>query len=126
MPKVIRVLELLEEQAAKNEREADELLQMKTRIERLESEKNETRELREKFDHELESIEEQWRKEVGDGVSATNEIILSFVFQTDNLMTLVSKFEDENRRLRGNLQENRTPQQTPTSTETISTKIHSP
>ena len=38
-------------------------------------------------------------------------------------MTLVSKFEDENRRLRGNLQENRTPQQTPTSTETISTKI---
>ena len=68
VPKVIRILELLEEQAAKNEREADELLEMKTRIERLESEKNETRELREKFDHELESIEEQWRKEVSEGV----------------------------------------------------------
>jgi hypothetical protein len=37
---------------------------MKTRIERLEFEKSETRELREKFDHELELIEEQWRKEV--------------------------------------------------------------
>jgi hypothetical protein len=37
---------------------------MKTRIERLEIEKSETRELREKFDHELELIEEQWRKEV--------------------------------------------------------------
>jgi hypothetical protein len=37
---------------------------MKSRIERLEIEKSETRELREKFDHELELIEEQWRKEV--------------------------------------------------------------
>jgi hypothetical protein len=37
---------------------------MKTRIERLETEKSETRELREKFDHELDLVEEQWRKEV--------------------------------------------------------------
>ena len=64
VPKVIRILELLELQAAKNEKEADELLEMKTRIERLEIEKSETRELRDKFDHELELIEEQWRKEV--------------------------------------------------------------
>jgi hypothetical protein len=39
-------------------------MEMKTRIERLEAEKSETRELREKFDGELELIEEQWRKEV--------------------------------------------------------------
>lgn len=64
VPKVIRILELLELQAAKNEKETDEILEMKTRVERLEIEKSETRELREKFDHELELIEEQWRKEV--------------------------------------------------------------
>ena len=66
VPKVIRILELLELQAAKNEKETDELLEMKNRVERLELEKSETREIREKFDRELELIEEQWRKEVRD------------------------------------------------------------
>jgi len=42
----------------------EEFLEMKTRIERLELEKNETRELREKYDRDVESIEDQWRKEV--------------------------------------------------------------
>ena len=64
VPKVIRILELLELQAANNEKETDKLMEMKTHIDRLEIEKNETRELREKFDQELEHIEEQWRKEV--------------------------------------------------------------
>ncbi|CAF0796513.1 unnamed protein product [Rotaria sp. Silwood1] len=86
VPKVIHILELLELQAAKNEKETDKLMEMKVRIERLEMEKNETRELREKFNQELELIEEQWRKEA------------------DNLMGLVSKLEDENRRLRDELQ----------------------
>ncbi|CAF1494502.1 unnamed protein product [Adineta steineri] len=86
VPKVIRILELLELQAAKNEKETDRLMEMKTRIERLEAEKNETRELRDKFDQELELIEDQWRKEA------------------DNLMALVSKLEDENRRLRDEIQ----------------------
>lgn len=71
VPKVIRILELLELQAARNEKEADELLEMKTRIERLEIEKSETRELRDKFDHELEGIEEQWRKEVSAALPVT-------------------------------------------------------
>jgi len=48
---------------------------MKTRIERLEIEKCETRELREKFDHELELIEEQWRKEVNQ-----NHLIFEFFY----------------------------------------------
>ena len=61
---MIRILELLESQAAKNEKETEELLEMKARIQHLEVEKNETRELRDKFDHELEIVEEQWRKEV--------------------------------------------------------------
>ncbi|CAF1151487.1 unnamed protein product [Rotaria sp. Silwood1] len=88
VPKVIRILELLELQAAKNEKDADEYIEMKTRIERLEAEKNETRELREKFDSELDVIEEQWRKEA------------------ETLMTLVSKLQDENRRLRDDLERN--------------------
>ncbi|CAF1177986.1 unnamed protein product [Didymodactylos carnosus] len=50
VPKVIRILELLETQAAKNEKETDELTELKMRIEKLEMEKNETRGLREKFD----------------------------------------------------------------------------
>ena len=37
---------------------------MKARIERLETEKSETRELREKFVGELDLVEERWRKEV--------------------------------------------------------------
>ncbi|CAF2882008.1 unnamed protein product [Rotaria sp. Silwood2] len=88
VPKVIRILELLELQAAKNEKDADEYIEMKTRIERLETEKNETRELREKFDRELDVVEEQWRKEA------------------ENLMALVSKLQDENRRLRDDLERN--------------------
>ncbi|CAF4108007.1 unnamed protein product [Rotaria socialis] len=105
VPKVIHILELLELQAAKNEKETDQLMEMKSRIERLEMEKNETRELREKFDRELELIEEQWRKEA------------------DNLMGLVSKLEDENRRLRDELQHKTNLNETsnaPSSTETIS------
>jgi len=82
VPKVIRILELLESQAAKNEKTTDEFLEMNTRIERLEAEKNEARELREKYDRDVELIEDQWRKE------------------TENLMAVVSKLEDENRRLR--------------------------
>ncbi|CAF1214344.1 unnamed protein product [Adineta steineri] len=88
VPKVIRILELLELQAAKNEKDEDEFVKMKSRIERLETEKNETRELRDKFDRELDFVEEQWRKEA------------------DNLMALVSKLQDENRRLRDDLERN--------------------
>lgn len=86
VPKVIRILELLELQAAKNEKDEDEFVRMKARIERLESEKSETRELREKFDRELDLVEEQWRKEA------------------DSLMALVAKLQEENRRLRDELE----------------------
>ncbi len=37
---------------------------MRTRIERLEAEKSERRGLREKYDRDMELIEDQWRKEV--------------------------------------------------------------
>lgn len=61
---MIHILELLEIQAAKNEKQIDEVLEMRARIERLETAKIETRELREKYDRELEYNEEQWRAEV--------------------------------------------------------------
>jgi RILP-like protein 1 len=64
VPKVIRILELLELQAAINEKEIDEIAELKKHIAHLELDKSETRELRQKFDREVESIEEQWRKEV--------------------------------------------------------------
>jgi hypothetical protein len=61
---VIRILELLELQAAKNEQQVDQFLEMRTRIDRLEVEKTETRGLREKYERDVELIEDQWRKEV--------------------------------------------------------------
>ncbi len=61
---MVRILELLELQAAKNEKTIDEFLEMRTRIERLEAEKSERRGLREKYDRDMELIEDQWRKEV--------------------------------------------------------------
>ncbi len=61
---MIHILELLEFQAAKNEKQNDEVLEMKARIERLETAKLETRELREKYDREMEHNEDQWRQEV--------------------------------------------------------------
>ena len=79
-------------------------MEMKTRIERLEIEKSETREIREKFDQELEVIEEQWRKEVRFHIFCYFKLFLLCTSQADNLMALVSKLEDENRRLRDELQ----------------------
>ncbi len=64
VPKVIRILELLELQAAKNEKQVDQFLEMRARIDRLEVEKAETRGLREKYERDVELIEDQWRKEV--------------------------------------------------------------
>jgi hypothetical protein len=57
---------------------------MKSRIERLEIEKSETRELREKFDHELELIEEQWRKEV-------NKMLFFFFYIQNVLFELLGR-----------------------------------
>jgi len=54
----------LELQAAKNEKHMDDFLEMRARIDRLEAEKTETRGLREKYERDVELIEDQWRKEV--------------------------------------------------------------
>uniref|UniRef100_A0A1Y1KR30 RH1 domain-containing protein n=1 Tax=Photinus pyralis TaxID=7054 RepID=A0A1Y1KR30_PHOPY len=81
MPKVISALELLENLAVNNERENSELLELKSKISQLENDKIEKAEYRQKFEKELEAIEEQWRAE------------------SKELLALVSRLQDENRKL---------------------------
>uniref|UniRef100_V5G8A3 RH1 domain-containing protein n=1 Tax=Anoplophora glabripennis TaxID=217634 RepID=V5G8A3_ANOGL len=81
MPKVINALELLENLATKNERENTQLHEMQAKISQLENDKLEKAEYRQKFEKELETIEEQWRSE------------------TKELVALVSRLQEENRRL---------------------------
>ncbi|XP_060533566.1 RILP-like protein homolog isoform X2 [Cylas formicarius] len=81
MPKVINALELLENLATRNERENTLLTELQLKISQLENDKLEKAEYRQKFEKELEAIEEQWRSE------------------TKELLTLVSRLQDENRRL---------------------------
>ncbi|KAF5301082.1 hypothetical protein FQA39_LY10901 [Lamprigera yunnana] len=81
MPKVINALELLENLAVNNERENGELLELKSKISQLENDKIEKAEYRQKFEKDLEAIEEQWRSE------------------SKELLALVSKLQEENRKL---------------------------
>lgn len=81
MPKVISALELLENLAVNNERENTELLELKSKISQLENDKIEKAEYRQKFEKELEAIEEQWRSE------------------SKELLALVSRLQEENRKL---------------------------
>ncbi|VEN51266.1 unnamed protein product [Callosobruchus maculatus] len=81
MPKVINALELLENLATKNERENTLLNELQSKIAQLENDKLEKAEYRKKFEKELEAIEEQWRSE------------------TKDLLSLVSRLQEENRRL---------------------------
>ncbi|KRT80375.1 hypothetical protein AMK59_8729, partial [Oryctes borbonicus] len=81
MPKVINALENLEYLATKNERENTLLSELKSKISQLENDKLEKAEYRRKFEKELEAIEEQWRSE------------------TKELVTVVSRLQEENRKL---------------------------
>ncbi|XP_044738101.1 RILP-like protein homolog isoform X1 [Chrysoperla carnea] len=81
MPKVINALELLENLAMRNERENITLQELKSRIAQLETDKIEKAEYRERFEKELEIIDEQWRNE------------------SKELVSLVSRLQEENRRL---------------------------
>lgn len=78
---MINALELLENLATKNERENSQLLELRAKIAQLENDKIEKAEYRQKFERELEIIEEQWRME------------------SKELVNLVSRLQEENRRL---------------------------
>lgn len=81
MPKVINVLELLESLTIKNEKENEEIDELKMKLHSLEYEKAQRNNEREKFEKELEEIEEKWQKE-------------SF-----KLLDMVNKLKDDNKRL---------------------------
>lgn len=81
MPKVINALELLEALANRNESENSKMQKLTDRIAYLESEKQERAVFRERFQKELEAIEEQWRNERID------------------LVALVNRLQEENRRI---------------------------
>lgn len=61
--KVIVSLELLERFATRNEQETVVVQEMAQRIEKLEAEKYEKTQSRNKFEKEIETVEEQWRTE---------------------------------------------------------------
>ncbi|KAG4078400.1 hypothetical protein HA402_013111 [Bradysia odoriphaga] len=104
MPKVINVLELLETIATRNESENTRLQELNDRIAHLECEKQEKAVFRQRFDKELELIEEQWRAE------------------TKDLVTLVNNLQEENRRLQKSLGANTETKAANTNTATVPVK----
>ncbi|KYM98274.1 RILP-like protein like protein [Cyphomyrmex costatus] len=93
MPKVINALELLENLATKNERENTMVQELSTKISQLESDKIGKAEDRQRFEKELEQIEEHWRQESRD------------------LVAMVTRLQEENRRLAESLHESRSDSQ---------------
>ncbi|XP_023721803.1 RILP-like protein homolog isoform X2 [Cryptotermes secundus] len=87
MPKVINALEHLEGLATKNERENTTVQELKSRIAQLENDKVEKAEDRQRFEKELEQIEEHWRQESHD------------------LVAMVTRLQEENRKLSSSLAE---------------------
>ncbi|KOC65033.1 RILP-like protein like protein [Habropoda laboriosa] len=93
MPKVIHALELLENLATKNEGENTTVQELRAKISQLESDKIGKAEDRQKFEKELEQIEEHWHQESHD------------------LVEMVTRLQEENRRLSEALQETRNDSQ---------------
>ncbi|XP_022184306.1 RILP-like protein homolog isoform X2 [Nilaparvata lugens] len=85
MPKVINVLEHLEVLATKNERENTVVQELKGKIVKLESEKIEKAEDRQRFERELEQIEDHWKEE------------------TQDLLSMVTQLQEENKKLNNSL-----------------------
>lgn len=82
LPKVINALELLENLAVRNEKENQALQELTAKISQLENDKIEKAEYRQRFEKEIEAIEEQWRTESAE------------------LVTAVARLQEENKRLR--------------------------
>ncbi|KAF7378894.1 hypothetical protein HZH66_015128 [Vespula vulgaris] len=93
MPKVINALELLENLAIKNERENTTVQELRAKIIQLESDKIGKAEDRQRFEKELEQIEEHWRQESRD------------------LVGMVTRLQEENRRLAEALRESQSDSQ---------------
>ncbi|XP_046568229.1 RILP-like protein 1 isoform X2 [Haliotis rubra] len=87
MPKVIKALEQLETLASRYETENDEINGLRLLVDNLKAEKAGKAQERARFEQELEQIEENWQSEV------------------KKLLWDISQLQDENRRLRDNLQD---------------------
>ncbi|XP_071093829.1 RILP-like protein 1 isoform X2 [Haliotis cracherodii] len=87
MPKVIKALEQLETLASRFETESDEINGLRLLVDNLKAEKAGKAQERARFEQELEQIEENWQSEV------------------KKLLWDISRLQDENRRLRDNLQD---------------------
>jgi len=83
---VVSALEQLERLAMKNEREDATLAELRAKVALLETDKRDKAHERTKFEKELEQIEEHWRAE------------------SRELVALVSRLQEENRRLAGQLE----------------------
>ncbi|CAD5119318.1 DgyrCDS8276 [Dimorphilus gyrociliatus] len=81
VPKVINVLEQLEHLAAQNQKEQDQMAELRYAVEKLQMEKTVKAEERAKYEKELEAIEESWRSE------------------TKELVTTVEKLQKDNKKL---------------------------
>ena len=90
MLKVINVLELLESLTIKNEKENDELNELRIRCHCLEMEKAQKVNEREKFEKELEEIDDKWKQE------------------TMKLLGMVNKLKEENKRLNDSVNQQNT------------------
>uniref|UniRef100_A0A8D8LXD4 RILP-like protein homolog n=2 Tax=Cacopsylla melanoneura TaxID=428564 RepID=A0A8D8LXD4_9HEMI len=88
MPKVIVALEHLECLASKNERENTKVLELSDHIAKLEHEKLERVQDRLRFEKEVEEIEESWKEE------------------TKQLVDMVNRLQEENRKLSKRLEDN--------------------
>ncbi|KAK3927371.1 RILP-like protein-like protein [Frankliniella fusca] len=95
MPKVINALEQLEGLATRNERENNQIQELKARIAQLEKDKIGKAEDRHRFEMELEQIEEHWREESRD------------------LEAMVSHLQEENRKLSSLLAEKKQAEKSP-------------
>ncbi|XP_011258526.1 RILP-like protein homolog isoform X2 [Camponotus floridanus] len=106
MPKVINALELLENLAIKNERENTTVQELSAKISQLESDKIGKAEDRQRFEKELEQIEEHWRQESRD------------------LVAMVTRLQEENRRLAEALQESQSDTITPSQEVDVAVLQH--
>ncbi len=85
MPKVIGVLEVLEALTLRKESESDELAELRMKLTSLETDKLQRMNERERFERELEDIEDKWKQE------------------TLKLINMVNKLKEENKRLNDSL-----------------------
>lgn len=93
MPKVIGALELLEKTCGRQELERQTIEELRTHVSLLEHEKREKAVDRLRYEREIEQLEENWKKEA------------------QELLSTISRLQEENKKLSSSLQETRAVQQ---------------